>query len=184
MKRLYDDEESHEQGERQRQAGIVGVAGSAFGRDVLEGREERMRSLENGPRKTLVLVDGQSLATATPETVDHMAERQYPRRVSAARELREAADLAEQGIPLPGTLAYAKIKTAEDEGDFALASQLRERVKQFAPMLREAAVAAEQAARDETNAVVREARVTLSAIDRAKQKRERKAARRLREAGQ
>jgi hypothetical protein len=126
----------------------------------------------------------QQLTVAAADRVDHMAPRldALARRVTDPRQLHEAAELAEQGIPLPGTLAHAKLATAEEEGDFALASQIRERVKQLAPMLRDAALAAEQAARDVTDATVRDARANLDRVEAAKQKRARKAERRLREA--
>lgn len=188
-----------------RQARAAGVAASVFGKDVMAGREERIGSLLNGPRRTLVLVDGlqaatlaaavatpapaspietadeQRLARAAARVVDHMAPRRDARRVTDPRQLHEAADLAAQGIPLPGTLAHAKLAIAVDAGDFTLAAQIRARVQQMAPMLRDAAVAAEAAAANQTDEVVREARGTLSVIDAAKQKRARRAARRLRE---
>lgn len=114
-------------------------------------------------------------------TPRHLVPREDVRRIKTARELHEAADRAAEGIPMPGTLAEAKVQAAEEAGDFTEARRLREEIKAFAPKIRAAARAKEAEDVRVKESSVREAVVNLSAMERAQLKRARRAARHLRE---
>jgi len=73
--------------------------------------------------------------------------QQRTRRDYTARELHEAADLAEQGHPRPGSPAVLDIMHAERSGDFQRANALRNEVRELAPALRRMARAAERSER-------------------------------------
>lgn len=118
-----------------------------------------------------------------PGTPQHLQLRNDPRRITFSAQLREAAEMARQGIPVVGTLAHAKIKAAEDAGDFAEANRLRQEVKNMAHAIEAAALEAKQGEAHAIIAQEREARVTLSVIDAARLKRARRAARNLRNTG-
>jgi hypothetical protein len=113
------------------------------------------------------------------DTPAHLVPRRGSRRVRSARELHEAADLAERGEAVLGTSAAAQLKEAERTGQFARAMQLREAIKGYAPTIRAAAIAQEAEDARAGVATVRAAVVSLRALERAKAKRARKASRRL-----
>lgn len=102
------------------------------------------------------------------------------RRVSSARELHEAADMAERGEPLPGTRAAVLLAEAKREGDFKVANQIIAWIKEQAPELRERAVA--EADRERRHGQTVEQRVARQdrRLTKAADKRARKAAARQR----
>jgi hypothetical protein len=102
------------------------------------------------------------------------------RRVSSARELHEAADMAERGEPLPGTRAAVLLAEAKREGDFKVANQIIAWIKEQAPELRERAAA--EADRERRHGQTMEQRVARQdrRLTKAADKRARKAAARQR----
>lgn len=113
---------------------------------------------------------------ADPRTPAHLIPRADPHTLTTARELHEAADRAEEGYAPPGSKAAALYAHAIKDGDLATASEILQGIISTAPLIRAAAVEAEQAEAEARDNAVREAVVTLSTLERAQQKRARKAA--------
>lgn len=115
-----------------------------------------------------------------PQSFTATEVRRDARRVLTAAQLHEAATMAEDGTPLPGTNAHAKLHAAMEAGDFTAALAIRNAIKSYAPEIRAAAIAAENGSRQAQVDATIAAIVDVQSQERARLKRVRKASARTR----
>lgn len=105
--------------------------------------------------------------------------RHLQRRIVSARQLDEAADMAERGEPTPGTKAFVALHAAKHHGDFKRANEIVAWIRAQAPLLRDEAKKAERAERDAQ--LDRQVELRTARLDRADAKRRARAEKRKRD---